>query len=129
VVACVFRFAVSLCVFSLLVVFLFSCCFFSIDPATIQIYTLSLHDALPISIKNHTAISDACPAYTNQNLSNQNTQYSSTLTLEARSEEHTSELQSRFDLVCRLLLEKKNKIKITGDIDMICSSIVNNLNS
>src|SRR5699024_12820070 len=36
-------------------------------------------------------------------------------TIESRSEEHTSELQSRFDLVCRLLLEKKNKVTSTQE--------------
>src|SRR6266513_6250738 len=66
--------------------------FFFNDTATTEIYTLSLHDALPICtlgpmhhwLWNQPRRSD-------------------------RSEEHTSELQSRFDLVCRLLLEKKKK--------------------
>src|SRR5271167_5239018 len=79
---------------------LFFCVFFFFffnDTATTEIYTLSLHDALPISftVPNSFARLPAVP-----NLP-------STL----RSEEHTSELQSRFDLVCRLLLEKKKKIQ------------------
>src|SRR5476649_3099457 len=85
-------------IFSILVsvFFLFSFFFFN-DTATTEIYTLSLHDALPISSGSRSmprrAASFAC---TN---------------LSPRSEEHTSELQSHSDLVCRLLLEKK-KTKI-----------------
>src|SRR5947207_12506963 len=77
-------------------------CFFFIDPATTVIYTLSLHDALPISqllrqpggaagavvpLARHTGKPRGVAPH--------------------RSEEHTSELQSHSDLVCRLLLEKK----------------------
>src|SRR5947208_14215931 len=82
--------------------------FFFNDPATTEIYTLSLHDALPICQeadgdleqlrifvarwwRNHKAALD-------------------------RSEEHTSELQSPDHLVCRLLLEKKNKKKLNRDL-------------
>src|SRR2546422_11091932 len=78
--------------------------FFFNDTATTEIYTLSLHDALPISRSapwrwpcrgarprsssaGQRSLSPCCSA--------------------ARSEEHTSELQSRLHLVCRLLLEKK----------------------
>src|SRR5476649_3091973 len=69
--------------------------FFFNDTATTEIYTLSLHDALPISFSangggGHGAVHDLH---------------------HARSEEHTSELQSHSDLVCRLLLEKKKKKK------------------
>src|SRR5476649_3102797 len=69
--------------------------FFFNDTATTEIYTLSLHDALPISKekKNLTGTGDVF----------------STLVQKDRSEEHTSELQSHSDLVCRLLLEKKKK--------------------
>src|SRR5436309_9043779 len=71
--------------------------FFFNDPATTEIYTLSLHDALPIfaapPAPGWTATSRARPS-----------QPAAT----RRSEEHTSELQSRENLVCRLLLEKKN---------------------
>src|SRR6266511_6437924 len=66
--------------------------FFFNDTATTEIYTLSLHDALPISMWPTTSPATlrwppAC----------------------MRSEEHTSELQSRENLVCRLLLEKKKQ--------------------
>src|SRR6266704_3035571 len=71
--------------------------FFFNDTATTEIYTLSLHDALPIS---------CWPTSESQVTA---TLSSVTLTTSARSEEHTSELQSRFELVCRLLLEKKKK--------------------
>src|SRR5260370_259428 len=81
--------------------------FFFNDTATTEIYTLSLHDALPIS---------------------RNDQWRSLLVVLgavrawcigkrhifsfSRSEEHTSELQSHLNLVCRLLLEKKKKNKL-----------------
>src|ERR1039457_7738222 len=68
-------------------------CFFFNDTATTEIYTLSLHDALPIS--NWRARSAWCIN-------------ASPPTPFPRSEEHTSELQSPCNLVCRLLLEKKN---------------------
>src|SRR5204862_7009203 len=86
--------------------------FFFNNPATPEIYTLSLHDALPISPHPDNAhafidyilrpdiiaaISNAV-SYPNPNLA----------ATPLRSEEHTSEFQSRRDLVCRLLLEKKN---------------------
>src|SRR6267143_1742844 len=70
--------------------------FFFNDTATTEIYTLSLHDALPISAITETIRCRAMwPVRSIQ--------------CEPRSEEHTSELQSQFHLVCRLLLEKKNK--------------------
>src|SRR5216684_9128948 len=68
--------------------------FFFNDTATTEIYTLSLHDALPISPGPSSPWSGfAVPALYG---------------MPRRSEEHTSELQSRLHLVCRLLLEKKN---------------------
>src|SRR2546429_7092914 len=73
--------------------------FFFNDTATTEIYTLSLHDALPIWI---TRVS--CP------ICGSRVPYKKGTTRRAsakRSEEHTSELQSRLHLVCRLLLEKK----------------------
>src|SRR5256884_5492920 len=77
-------------------VFLF---FFFNDTATTEIYTLSLHDALPISTTATARApswwSTAAPSRTG-------------CSSPCRSEEHTSELQSRLHLVCRLLLEKKN---------------------
>src|SRR5207249_9876468 len=70
------------------------------DTATTEIYTLSLHDALPILGMSMRTPTTRSPARTR----------SRTVTpRSSRSEEHTSELQSRFDLVCRLLLEKKKK--------------------
>src|SRR5580692_13065561 len=68
--------------------------FFFNDTATTEIYTLSLHDALPIS---------DFPGHRSPR------PQASTLADCARSEEHTSELQSQSNLVCRLLLEKKKK--------------------
>src|SRR6266702_8970506 len=68
--------------------------FFFNDTATTEIYTLSLHDALPISRR---APACGCPSAPRRERSG------------GRSEEHTSELQSRGHLVCRLLLEKKKQ--------------------
>src|SRR2546426_6157916 len=88
--------------------------FFFNDTATTEIYTLSLHDALPISLDlagRHVdvvgavqvvpvgAAQEAVPLGEN---------------LQHRSEEHTSELQSPCNLVCRLLLEKKKKNEARG---------------
>src|SRR3989442_3476942 len=73
--------------------------FFFNDTATTEIYTLSLHDALPISI---------CEAIGTGERPSDPRAASST-SGSRRSEEHTSELQSRPHLVCRLLLEKKKK--------------------
>src|SRR5438067_11284109 len=77
--------------------------FFFNDTATTEIYTLSLHDALPICYRA-TLVGSRAPR-ARQLRSAPRTGG----VLPARSEEHTSELQSRFDLVCRLLLEKKKK--------------------
>src|SRR6266478_9930722 len=71
--------------------------FFFNDTATTEIYTLSLHDALPIS---PTAPDDA-------RLVRKHSCSFTSGGSRARSEEHTSELQSQSNLVCRLLLEKK----------------------
>src|SRR5699024_12857763 len=84
-----------------LVVHLLSSVFFT-PTATTEIYTLSLHDALPISASGFPQASQ--PPYLSVSCSDRHNDA-------ARSEEHTSELQSRFDLVCRLLLEKK-KLKL-----------------
>src|SRR5437588_12523014 len=77
--------------------------FFFNDTATTEIYTLSLHDALPISPHRAAPRSCGCPPTIRT--------ISSACSMPARSEEHTSELQSHSDLVCRLLLEKKKKKK------------------
>src|SRR5690349_22169328 len=78
--------------------------FFFNDTATTEIYTLSLHDALPILSQQKGEIGrlQGAVKYTIE---------SDLLFAPGRSEEHTSELQSRRDLVCRLLLEKKKKKK------------------
>src|SRR5438034_10249827 len=80
--------------------------FFFNDTAPTEIYTLSLHDALPISWRPdgfHPSEFSAASAACFRSLLSQ----SSSLYHRKRSEEHTSELQSHSDLVCRLLLEKK----------------------
>src|SRR5882762_11455140 len=86
----VFFFCVSLSNYYIFVVF-----FFFNDTATTEIYTLSLHDALPIS--------------SSPGMSRSTRAWSPHLICVWRSEEHTSELQSHLNLVCRLLLEKKKK--------------------
>src|SRR5206468_9126783 len=78
--------------------------FFFTDTATTQIYTLSLHDALPIS--PHAVLRDVLEILpVDQDAAPRHVVEAE----QQRSEEHTSELQSRSDLVCRLLLEKKKK--------------------
>src|SRR5256885_12770775 len=85
---------------------LFSFFFFN-DTATTEIYTLSLHDALPISARPRSgARAWILPARPTR----------SPGAPWRRSEEHTSELQSPCNLVCRLLLEKKKKIYRTTAI-------------
>src|SRR2546427_2562977 len=83
--------------------------FFFNDTATTEIYTLSLHDALPIS---QTACSrdEPQPKFAPASSSvacAASGWFSSNAGSGERSEEHTSELQSQSNLVCRLLLEKK----------------------
>src|SRR2546429_3091464 len=78
--------------------------FFFNDTATTEIYTLSLHDALPISSGSTLKVAGAPRVDVHRGWKPQ-----SRLRLRPRSEEHTSELQSRLHLVCRLLLEKKKK--------------------
>src|SRR5690242_20943437 len=88
--------------------------FFSSGPTTTEIYTLSLHDALPILLllfvaacsKPPTA-ADVCSKLVAAGVG------SNCKPGNPRSEEHTSELQSHVNLVCRLLLEKKNNNKLT----------------
>src|SRR5690606_42152718 len=89
--------------------------FFFHQSATTEIYTLSLHDALPILAGDalvdafldfrwqHRIVEQRLGVHADHTVDDE---------LQTRSEEHTSELQSRENLVCRLLLEKKNeKIK------------------
>src|SRR2546428_10303537 len=89
-----------------------SCIFFFFnDTATTEIYTLSLHDALPIwpaRHRDHLAIPMPFGEARAEGI---------------RSEEHTSELQSRSDLVCRLLLEKKKKFSAISPQFTLSSSI------
>src|SRR3712207_7283638 len=96
---------------------MYGCIFFFNDTATTEIYTLSLHDALPISVRaagsrGHEAAgrggrmgAGRVPG-TERRIARARPcgRFSAD-----RSEEHTSELQSRQYLVCRLLLEKKKK--------------------
>src|SRR3712207_8974897 len=89
--------------------------FFFNDTATTEIYTLSLHDALPIyRIAQHDTVrvtKDGRRVDVSVSISpiaNERGEILGAATI-ARSEEHTSELQSRQYLVCRLLLEKKKK--------------------
>src|SRR5436309_6046088 len=81
--------------------------FFFNDTATTAIYTLSLHDALPISIPS-SASSGSSWRRRNERQRPRRRNLGRARRL-CRSEEHTSELQSRENLVCRLLLEKKKK--------------------
>src|SRR5260370_11410443 len=80
--------------------------FFFNDTATTEIYTLSLHDALPI-----------CSVWVGMDLPGLGLRQLGQGVWKSfgRSEEHTSELQSHLNLVCRLLLEKKQKRKRTVD--------------
>src|SRR5437773_6480620 len=77
-------------------------------PTTTETYTLSLHDALPISTP--IAMSFRMTQLVAPTFSGATSRPSPMRS--ARSEEHTSELQSHHDLVCRLLLEKKNSTKM-----------------
>src|SRR2546421_5938744 len=84
--------------------------FFFNDTATTEIYTLSLHDALPISGASFSGRDVVLLLGGLFLLAKSVLEIHQTLEGPAsRSEEHTSELQSRSDLVCRLLLEKKKK--------------------
>src|SRR3712207_8645638 len=88
---------------------MFSLFFFFNDTATTEIYTLSLHDALPIwSTEPYLLAMSMCVDVALLEPLALPTNF--ILPSIRRSEEHTSELQSRQYLVCRLLLEKKKKI-------------------
>src|SRR5438094_4017636 len=94
------------------------------DTATPDIYTLSLHDALPICSSRSSrsdrprrraaggAFLAACCAIRRRRIGESGRFWNS-----PRSEEHTSELQSPYDLVCRLLLEKKKKTTASSTVD------------
>src|SRR5260370_8186052 len=91
--------------------------FFFNDTATTEIYTLSLHDALPIYLASFIcqALCKCCRIRGSSESpsrcmrSNFLPTKFDRIQRDGRSEEHTSELQSHLNLVCRLLLEKKNK--------------------
>src|SRR5260370_35988154 len=83
--------------------------FFFNDTATTEIYTLSLHDALPIS---RACSAPRWPRATWHICSRCRVRWTCWRCARWRSEEHTSELQSHLNLVCRLLLEKKNTYRI-----------------
>src|SRR5438034_3075039 len=78
-------------------------------PPTTEIYTLSLHDALPISRAPRPGRGSAAPSPACSSTRAPRPPRSPRAARPERSEEHTSELQSHSDLVCRLLLEKKKK--------------------
>src|SRR5438309_10277643 len=80
--------------------------FFFNDTTPTEIYTLSLHDALPIS-PAISSLTCAVPSGIESRRLSQVPIRSDAILYRKRSEEHTSELQSQFHLVCRLLLEKK----------------------
>src|SRR5699024_12806403 len=83
-------------------------------PPTTEIHTPSLHDALPISppaARRRARTRDSSRCYGARCPRRARCRHT-TATPGPRSEEHTSELQSRFDLVCRLLLEKKKNSEI-----------------
>src|SRR3712207_8181835 len=96
-----------LCALDMIIFFFFN------DTATTEIYTLSLHDALPISRSPPANISAAASMWrwspTRAAIRRRSSNIRSAAGSRSRSEEHTSELQSRQYLVCRLLLEKKKK--------------------
>src|SRR2546427_12946022 len=84
--------------------------FFFNDPATTEIYTLSLHDALPILVVAWLLIAGtAGAAVWLVRRAGRPAAAAAVGRLVERSEEHTSELQSQSNIVCRLLLEKKKK--------------------
>src|SRR5438876_7744157 len=99
--------------------------FFFNDTATTEIYTLSLHDALPISgaAKVTVKVAVVFPLSPSVTVTSLMVRFGGVLPvqllagepeLRGRSEEHTSELQSPVHLVCRLLLEKKKYVYTTS---------------
>src|SRR2546428_13372334 len=85
--------------------------FFFNDTATTEIYPLSLHDALPIC--GEAAPWWECSQRAGRSRREMGPSPQRLFSGQVRSEEHTSELQSRSDLVCRLLLEKKKQQPMT----------------
>src|SRR5207253_9351727 len=99
---------IFICYHRYLIFFFF---FFFNATATTEIYTLSLHDALPIYINMKNGFVTVVTSRCQKQISMQHRIIRSKKYFMDRSEEHTSELQSRGHLVCRLLLEKKKKKK------------------
>src|SRR2546429_6865524 len=93
--------------------------FFFNDTATTEIYTLSLHDALPICHQPAKGGRTRPSWHSNPSTGPRSRATPQSLRASScsscRSEEHTSELQSRLHLVCRLLLEKKNDVSFSTD--------------
>src|SRR3712207_8229262 len=105
--------------------------FFFNDTATTEIYTLSLHDALPISCATASRSTRSRPCASTTSPRSRWPRFERRpgdhlRQLPRRSEEHTSELQSRQYLVCRLLLEKKKKTNTNVNRHKIC---INNTRS
>src|SRR5437899_11862813 len=96
----------SSCGLGLRILYAVDLVFFFIEPPTTDIYTLSLHDALPIFLHPVGHVG-AVEIGTQANVAGANEFHD----MIDRSEEHTSELQSLRHLVCRLLLEKKKKAR------------------
>src|SRR5438445_7754725 len=97
---------------------LFFLFFFFNDPATTEIYTLSLHDALPISGARRQRRSRRARGGHDDVTGRRRHLQRRPRYRRDRSEEHTSELQSRQYLVCRLLLEKKKKKQETHKLNI-----------
>src|SRR3712207_6984364 len=103
--------------------------FFFNDTATTEIYTLSLHDALPIYVpKPGTGMVAPWADRAGVTFAAMTVILAICWSSGVRSEEHTSELQSRQYLVCRLLLEKKKKYYSsalhTRSVSLLCSAVV-----
>src|SRR2546430_11554774 len=90
-----------------MITFFFELFFFFNDTATTEIYTLSLHDALPISVEIEPISGEYCPFVVPT--AGKAIDFEDPGGLILGSEEHTSEIQSQANLVCRLLLEKKKR--------------------
>src|SRR5256885_11860402 len=94
--------------------------FFFNDTATTEIYTLSLHDALPIWNPGPGRSTPQQASLINRQKKSRGHSTQRKPGLDSRSEEHTSELQSPCNLVCRLLLEKKKYHHVLLIADCIC---------